>query len=117
MFSVPLLVVLGLVFAYLAAVSFRVYLKYRKVAAERERTEKEYILALQRERELRQKIDYLRSDFGKERELRKRFNLAKPGERVFIIVDKEVEQNDGKEGVENWLFSGLFKKIKEILGF
>ena len=113
----PLLAVLGLVFAYFTASSFKVYLKYRKVAAEREQAEKEYALALQREEGLRQKIDYLRSDFGKERELRKRFNLAKPGERVFIIVDKEIKSSDRKEDGGGWLSIGLFKKIKEMFGF
>ena len=60
-------------------------------------------------------IEYLRSDIGREAELRSRFGKGKEGEKVTFIMENEVSDKEPKEeDPEGWdrfkgWFLGLFK--------
>ena len=62
----------------------------------------------QRDKELSSRIDRLKTDRGLEEEIRKKFNVAKDGEGVVIIVPKsstssDENDDDGKFGFWNRL--------------
>jgi cell division protein FtsB len=46
---------------------------------------------------LQTKVDYLESDRGIEEELRNRFDVAKEGERVIVILEDKEKKSDNKD--------------------
>ncbi len=55
---------------------------------------------------LKEEVDRLASDAGKEEAIRKRFSVKKPGEEVLVII-----QNDKKEEGDGDTEAGFFNKI------
>lgn len=47
-----------------------------------------------RKSDLEKKVKYLSNDRGIEAEMRRNFDVARPGEQVVIIVDKEASTTD-----------------------
>ena len=47
-----------------------------------------------RKAELEKKVQYLSNDRGIEAEMRRNFDVARPGEQVVIIVDREASSTD-----------------------
>ncbi|MBX2866683.1 septum formation initiator family protein [Candidatus Kaiserbacteria bacterium] len=74
--------------------SFSVYERFvveRKVAEKRAEREGDLLRLEERAAALEENIEHLESDRGLEEELRSRFDVAKEGERVIIIVDSDEE--------------------------
>jgi len=60
-----------------------------------------------REAELSEDLEFLQSEEGKDREIRKKFNVAKEGEEVVLLVDRKnptttAEQNDEGKWKKFW---------------
>ena len=66
-----------------------------------------------REGELQAKINYLNSERGLEEEIRDKFNVAKEGEEVVVIVGPEIEKNDDVKKEES-LVKGLWSRILDV---
>lgn len=69
--------------------AYNAYSKYRESRQYAKEVREELATVLQREEELRAKIAYLETEEGVEAEIRNRFNVAKEGEEVIVIVDNE----------------------------
>lgn len=84
------IVVLALWVGWSAYVRFDIAMEMRdrRVQAEQQAT------ALETRKEaLKKQVDYLSSERGIEAEMRRQFDVALPGEKVVVIVDKENEES------------------------
>jgi len=115
MFSPFALAALLVLFLFLTFSTTKIYLK-RRTAAEKNRiTEQQLVQIKEKNAEMKKEIERLESDFGREAEIRKKFNVQKPGEKVIVIVDKAVEKDKmNPEKKEGGFFSELFRVIKKI---
>jgi cell division protein FtsB len=79
-------------------VAWSVYVRWqveREIAVRREAAEAEYAELLERYDSLRDDVEYLRDERSFESEIRKRFDVAKAGESVIILVDDPVSDTLG----------------------
>jgi len=63
----------------------------------------------EREVSLRKDLEYIKTSKGMEEELRQKFDVARDGEHLLVIVDKEVEPKVEQEA-GSWL-GGLWRKL------
>ncbi len=115
MLSPLTLVSLLALFLFLGFSTTKMYLK-RRVAAEKNMAAERQVAEIKKKNaELAKEIERLQSDFGREAEIRKKFNVQKPGEKVIIIVDKAPKKNKiNLEKKEIGFFSRFFGAIKNI---
>lgn len=101
-------ILFGLVIIFLIFSAVKSYKKSEINANKAEETKKEILALEKRNAELTADIKNLESDSGKESEIRKRFDVAKPGEKILIIVDKKGEDVKMDNISDN---AGFFSKI------
>ena len=83
--------ILGIVFLALVFSTVKVYKKSRINVQKSEEIKEELVKLETRNAELAAEAARLGSESGKEGEIRKRFDVAKPGEKILVIVDKNSE--------------------------
>ena len=109
------LVVLLVVLVFLANATFKVYVK-NSLAVERNGKVKMQIVELEkRKSELETELQRLQTRSGVEGEIRRKFNMQKPGEKVLTIIENEnadtdINNNQSKKG----LFSNAWTAIKNL---
>ena len=104
---------LGIVLLALIFPTVKVYKKSRISADKAEEIKEEMAKLEKRNAELAAEAARLESESGREGEIRKRFDVAKPGEKIIVIVDKNSE--DVKiNGAENkgGFFSRFWRWVK-----
>jgi cell division protein FtsB len=104
---------LGIVLLALIFSTVKVYKKSRISADKAEEIKEEMAKLEKRNAELAAEAARLESESGEDGEIRKRFDVAKPGEKILVIVDKNSE--DVKiNGAENnvGFFPGIWRWIK-----
>lgn len=95
--KLSILVLLVLIF-FLAKATYNLYGKYRVSAGDYTIVKNDYDSLKTRKDMLDSEIDRLRTDNGIEEEIRSKFNVAKPGETVVVIINnsttstKDVQQ-------------------------
>ena len=83
--------VLGLIILFMLSVVYQRYSIEQAMVARRVDAE-EHLKHLEgRKAELEKKVEYLSNERGIEAEMRRNFDVARPGEQVVIIVDEEKE--------------------------
>ncbi|MEK9161289.1 MAG: septum formation initiator family protein [Patescibacteria group bacterium] len=87
-YSTSFQVVFGILVLFLIFSTIKAYKKSERSADKTKETRKEILVLEKRNAELLADVASLESDSGKESEIRKRFDVAKPGEKILIIVDK-----------------------------
>lgn len=104
-------------FVVLTALVFstsKIYVKSRNAALKNEEISAALIELENRGLELESEIKRLQSESGIEGEIRKRFNMGKPEEKVILIVDKNDENNKiNQEETGNFLLKA-WRAIKKI---
>lgn len=114
-YSWPVVLVLLGILVLFAMSTWDVFMKYQKSTANVTRLEEDYTTLVEREKKLQERIEYLQSEQGIEEEIRDKFNVAKEGEQVIVIVDPEVaedEENAEPEGFWDKVWgsiTGLFQ--------
>lgn len=103
--SVILLAILLLI---LGKAVWKIYGKELQSRKERDVAEKKLVELKERESALKAQTEALKTDFGKEEEIRSKFSVAKPGEEVIIVVPKEKEKPVEEVG----FFESIWQKIK-----
>lgn len=88
-YSPVTLFILCLVFLLLAKALFGVYGKERVSAGYLARQQTEYSKMKEREKELSDSVEYLKTEQGVEAEIRSKFRVVKEGESVAVIVDND----------------------------
>ena len=114
-YSVWLQIFLGIVLLALIFSTVKVYKKSR-LSAEKSKEIKEELASLEkRNAELAAEAARLESESGREGEIRKRFDVAKPGEKIIVIVDKigEDVKINGAD-VKIGFFSKIWRWIKNL---
>jgi len=107
--------VFGLLLVFLIFSTIKAYKKSERSANKAEETRKEISVLEKRNAELMADVASLESDSGKESEIRKRFDVAKPGEKILIIVDKnneEVKMNNAD--IKIGFFSKIWRGLKNL---
>ncbi len=114
LFSKP---IIGLIFFAALLLSFSVHSRYvvsKEMQAKLDARYAELEALTERAETLRAKVEYLEDERGVEEELRSRFDVAKEGEQVIILLDAhedEVEKESGAEGVDEQKDS-FFERFK-----
>lgn len=86
------LVVLIILLLLVARAVWGIYVKYEKSLAITEKARADLMALEDRERQLALSIESLKTDEGKERELRDRFGVVKEGETLVVLVDNNPEE-------------------------
>jgi len=105
------LVILFLLIIFLAHSTYGIYIKSKLSTEGYDKVKNQYEDLNNRKIALEAEIDRLNSDIGVEEELRSKFNVAKPGETVVVVVDSK---NIGKDLVKDtdnnfWEFWNWFR--------
>ena len=112
-YSVWLQIFLGIVLLALIFSTVKVYKKSR-LSADKSKEIKEELASLEkRNAELAAEAARLESESGREEEIRKRVDVAKPGEKILVIVDK-IGEDVNINGAENkgGFFSRFWRWVK-----
>ena len=106
---------LGIVLLALIFPTVKVYKKSRISAGKAEEIKEEMAKLEKRNAELAAEAARLESESGREGEIRKRFDVAKPGEKIIVIVDKigEDVKINGAD-VKIGFFSKIWRWIKNL---
>lgn len=94
LYSKPSIAVLIILAGFLSVAVYQRFVVERDMAARQNEVEEERENMLERKAELEERVEYLSGDRGIEEEIRKHFDVAKEGEQVVIIVDKENETTE-----------------------
>ncbi len=99
-YALAILIVLLLL---LARAVWGIYVKYDKSLSITEKARTDLALLQDRERQLAVSIESLKTEEGKERELRDRFGVVKEGETLVVLVDNNPETNRAlKKEEKSW---------------
>ena len=107
MYSVPVLILLLAAFAFLASRAFLLFQKETDVREKSKEVKTELSKLESRERELKQKVDYLQTERGKEEEMRGRFMVGKEGEGVIMVIDEKPNTAAVREAPKSSWWSGF----------
>ena len=107
--------ILGIVFLALVFSTVKVYKKSRINVQKSEEIKEELVKLETRNAELAAEAARLGSESGKEREIRKRFDVAKPGEKILVIIDKNSEDvKINGEDVKAGFFYRLWRWVERF---
>ena len=112
-YSVWLQAILGIIFLALVFSAVKVYKKSRLSVKKFQEIKEEMAGLEKRNAELAAEAARLESESGREGEIRKRFDVAKPGEKIIVIVDK-IGEDVKINGAENkgGFFSRIWRWVK-----
>lgn len=91
--STPFLILLGLIIVFMISVVYQRYTIASEMSVRQSEAEKELQDLEARRAELETKVEYLSNERGIEAEMRRNFDVARPGEQVVIILDEEEKNN------------------------
>ncbi|MBY0537913.1 septum formation initiator family protein [Patescibacteria group bacterium] len=83
------LVILGIIILFMMSVVYQRYTIEQEMVARREEAEAHLQELEDRRADLEKKVEYLSNERGIEAEMRRNFDVARPGEQVVIILDEE----------------------------
>ena len=98
--------VLGVIILFMVSVVYQRYSIEQEMVERREEAEAHLQQLETRRADLEKKVEYLSNERGIEAEMRRNFDVARPGEQVVIILDEEkkpeIEPLDQKTKDEPW---------------
>ena len=83
------LAILAIIILFMISVVYQRYTIEKEMVSRREEAEAHLKLLEDRRAELEKKVEYLSNERGIEAEMRRNFDVARPGEQVVIILDEE----------------------------
>jgi cell division protein FtsB len=89
MYSLPVLIFLFAALSFLASKAFVLYQKESEVRKKSEEVRIDLAKLETRKNELEKKLEFLKTERGREEEMRSRFMLGKEGEGVILVVDQK----------------------------
>ncbi|MEK7551859.1 MAG: hypothetical protein AAB534_00370 [Patescibacteria group bacterium] len=103
-----------LLIVFLIKPTWKIWQKYRMSEKELERTANEIKELTQRQERLEVELEELNTQIGKEKEVIKKFDLVKEGEKLAVIIDPP--ENLGETETNEGFFKRFFKKYFGWLG-
>ena len=91
---------------------YGIYTKVSESSRDRKAAEHELVDLEVREKMLVEKVERGNSDRGQEEQIREKFNLAKEGESVIILVEKPIPASTTVN--EANVFKAMWNKIKKV---
>ena len=76
---------------------YRMYHKYSYAQNEKSKYQKQLDSIIERENKIKNKLEFLKSDFGKEYQLRTIYDFAKEGEKLIVIVEDQEPKTEKKQ--------------------
>lgn len=110
-FSKKILVLLLLILFFLVYSTAKIYFKSREALSKNKEIKNELAQLNQRKSELEKENSRLETESGTEEEIREKFDVLKPGEKVVVIVDK----NSGNDKINSGKEAGFFGKILSFI--
>mgnify|MGYP000904604994 CR=1 FL=1 len=87
--SPAVLIILGVIILFMMSVVYQRYTIEQEMVERREEAEAHLKELESRRADLEKKVEYLSNERGIEAEMRRNFDVARPGEQVVIILDEE----------------------------
>ncbi|MFA6339194.1 MAG: septum formation initiator family protein [Candidatus Paceibacterota bacterium] len=112
-YSKVIVLILLVVLVIAANSTWKVYQKERESADKLSEIQKKYNDIKNREKDLANIVSRLKTDQGKEEEIRNKFQVAKDGEEVIILVDKSMA-SDSSQTIHQNFFSKMWQKVKGV---
>ncbi len=113
LYSRKTLVLIFIIMIFFVYSTVKVFIRSRDAVAKNDEVKKELNDLLKKKNDLEKEIARLRSEAGAEEEIRKKFNVGKPGEKILVIIDKKQEDVKIEEkDVVSVFFSDFWQKIK-----
>ncbi len=100
-----IIIVLLVAFVVLVKSLYTLYLRYVESTIDMERAQATLAVLDTREQKLKDDILDLETSRGKEQEIRNRFNVAKAGEGLVVIVDDTATETATSTPAKGWLRS------------
>jgi len=116
-FSKITLILLLFVLLFLVFSTIKVYLKSREALYKNKKIKEELTQLNQRKSEKEKEIGRLETESGIEEEIREKFDVLKPGEKVVVIVEKKQEDDKINQEGEAGFFGNLPRFLREIWNF
>ena len=91
LYSKPALLLLLVLVLFLGRATFQIYQKERESRANLRQAETEVSALAARDIDLREKVERLQTESGMEAEIRSQFQVAKPGEKMVVMIDDDAE--------------------------
>jgi len=107
-YSKVTLVVLAIVVLLLLNSVWNIFLKERETNTTRKKLEREFVELQEREVLLREEIERLSTPRGVEEEIRSKFEVAKDGEEIMVIVDPGHKDSTDTDDSRRSFWSRLF---------
>ena len=101
-------------FIVLAFSTSKIYVKSKNAALMNGEISAALIELENKELELESEVKRLQSESGIEGEIRKKFNIGKPEEKVIIIVDKDGENNKINQEKTEGFFLKIWRGVKSV---
>ena len=106
------LLVLFILVIFLGRATYDIYWKYKISSENYNVVKKDYDNLKERNEMLNSEIDRLKTDTGIEEEIRSKFDVAKPGETVVVVIDSSSSTSTDKN-----LKQGFWAKFWGIFGY
>lgn len=110
-YSWPFIFICLSIIVLLGWYAFRSYQNYSLARAEYERIKEEIQETESRTAELKKELALLEDEKGRDRILRERFDVKKPGEEVVIIVEEKPQPPTANEVSVFESFKNFFKRL------
>lgn len=101
MFQIVLGVLVCLVL-FLSWAVWGVYGKYQEAKARKTLLSGDYSHMVAREEALKEKLDHLKTERGMEEEIRAKFQVAKPGEEIIVLLGEDQEPTTTPQARSMW---------------
>ncbi|MFA7193407.1 MAG: septum formation initiator family protein [Candidatus Paceibacterota bacterium] len=108
-FSVPVLILLCIILFFVAKGSWGVYKKYSLSKSELENSQADLTVLEEKKQTIEAKIEKLQTETGIEKEIRSKFDVAREGEKLIVIVEDKVTEEIVVE--EKGFFGNFFTTI------
>ncbi len=102
MYSLPVLLVLLVMAVLISRGAYIILIKERQSASEAVALAEKIEVLAQREEKLKYEVEKLETDSGIEEEIKSKFNLARAGEHVALIVERGDEAASTTEEEPSW---------------
>lgn len=104
------IIILIVICAFLSKAVFNIYIKYKESSISLSQAEARFNELQGRSEKLQAEMEGLKTDMGREREIRSKYNVVKPGEKVVMFVKEEEEL---ATTTEEGFFKGFISKLSE----
>ncbi len=110
LYTIPVLLVFFVLLFFIGKAAWNTYGKMTQSSERRQQAEAELAELESRYDALSEKVEYLETEKGIEEEIRTKFNVAKEGEKVFVIVGEDEGAGDEVK-VERGIFGRIWGRL------